>query len=85
MKAAPLRADWKLVAEGNRLASSTGKIAGRPEGAAFRFAESNVNRLSESTSGSLLAPTCNPINIGKVLGIPGQARDDGRRTFSLTC
>ena len=42
------------------------------------LSECNVNRLSESTSGSSLrAPTRNPFNIGKVLGIPGQARDDG--------
>ena len=42
------------------------------------LSECNVNRLSESTSGSSLrAPTRNPFSIGKVLGIPGQARDDG--------
>jgi len=45
-----------------------------------------ANNLSKSTSySSLRAPTRNPFNIGEVLRIPGQARDDGRWTklFSL--
>ena len=41
-------------------------------------------QLSKSTScSSLRAPTRNPFNIGEVLRIPGQARDDGRWTIFL--
>ena len=41
----------------------------------FPCLQTNVN-LSESSGSSLRAPTRNPLNIGDVMGIPGQARDD---------
>ena len=37
----------------------------------------------ESSGSSLRAPTRNPLYIGEVLGIPGQACDDGRWTIFL--
>jgi len=54
----------------------------------FPYLQTNVN-LNESSGSSLRAPTRNPLNIGEVLGISGQARDDryarddGRRTIFL--
>jgi len=50
----------------------------------IRFSNHGNPFLCKSTScSSLRAPTRNPFNIGKILGIPGQARDDGRWTILL--
>jgi len=50
----------------------------------IRFSNHGNPFLCKSTScSSLRAPTRNPFNIGKILGIPGQARDDGRWTIFL--
>ena len=45
----------------------------------IRFSNHGNLFLFLTSFSSLRAPTRNPFNIGEVLGIPGQARDDGVR------